>query len=212
MLAIKECDVSGSTGSNVVQRWSGEIARVSFDGPFVQIQARGAYALFDQPLPRRLIQPQCNHILFDAGCGLSRSAWSFTAEVVSGSGHSVTLDTWGLSGGLPTGWGFANYFALGYLERSSGEKLPILASGELAGGEIVLTLDRAPSVAFSASEAVVIVPGCDGRRETCQAYHVTNSSQGKFNNYAQFGGAPYVPAKNPAFTPPKRTSSQEGKK
>jgi uncharacterized phage protein (TIGR02218 family) len=197
---------------NVMPLWSGEITSVAFDGPFIRAVAKGRYALFDQPLPRFVIQPQCNHSLFDGRCGLSQSAWTFTAAVASASGHSVTLDTWARPGGLPTGWGFAQYFALGYVERASGERLPILSSTALASGAVTLTLDRAPAATLPAAEAVSVLPGCDGRRETCQPYHATDNPEGKFNNYVRFGGCPYVPAKNPAFTPPKRTASTAGKK
>jgi hypothetical protein len=197
---------------NVMPLWSGEITSVSFDGPFIRAVAKGRYALFDQPLPGLVIQPQCNHTLFDGRCGLSQSAWTFTAAVASASGHSVTLDTWARTGGLPTGWGFAQYFALGYVERASGERLPILSSTALASGAITLTLDRAPAATPTAAEAVSVIPGCDGRRESCQPYHATDNPAGKFGNYARFGGFPFVPAKNPAFTPPKRTASTAGKK
>jgi hypothetical protein len=192
--------------------WSGEITSVSFDGPYVRATAKGRYAIFDVPLPRWVIQPQCNHAVFDAGCGLTRTNWVFTAEVVSSTGDTVILDTFARSGGLPTGWGFANYFALGYVERAVGERLPIMASSALASGEITLHLDRQPGSAWGTSEAVSVIPGCDGRRETCQGYGVTLNPEGKFNNYPQFLGMPFVPAKNPAFTPPKRTESTSAKK
>lgn len=212
MVTIYECAVSGGTASSVTQRWTGEITKVSWDGPFAQATAQGPYALFDRPLPRLTIQPMCNHQVFDTLCGLDIDDWTFGAVVASDSDNQVTLDTWSLDGGLPTGWGFAGYFALGYLSRASGEKLIILDSTALASDEITLTLESAPATEWGASEAVEVVPGCDGTREGCSAYHVTNNPRGKWDNYEQFGGMPYVPPKNPSFTPLKKSNSSTGKK
>jgi hypothetical protein len=212
-LEIAECTVTGGgQGANAQPRWRGEVVRVEFEGPFAQVTCRGQWALLDRPVPRLLIQPQCNHTVFDARCGLNRLDWTFSATWVSASGATVTAVNWSRAGGLPAGFGAAHYFALGYLERPSGERLPILDSTELASGQITLTLDRAPASAWSSAEPLQVVPGCDGRRETCQAWHATNNPEGKFDNWARFGGFPWVPAKNPAFTPPKRTNLPQGKK
>src|SRR5690606_1943634 len=129
-------------GSNVAQRWSGEIVRVSFDGPFVRATARGPFSSFDRPVPRIAMQPGCNHAVFDSLCGLVLADWTFTAEHVSASGAAVTLSTWARTGGLPTGWGFPGYFALGYLERANGKRYTVIDSTSLASGQITLTLDR----------------------------------------------------------------------
>lgn len=214
LLDVFECDVSGSAGSNVVQRWSGEISRVSFVGPEFRAQCVGPYALFDRPMPRLVVQPGCNHAVFDSLCGLSRAAWTFTAAVnASVTSAQVVLKTWARPGGLPTGWGYAGYFAFGYLERtlaSITDRWMILNSTAVSGGLVTLSLDRA--AAWTVDQAVSVVPGCDGRPETCQAYHATNNPTGKFDNWVRFGGFPFVPTSNPSFSPPKRTNSSHGKK
>lgn len=210
MLEISECDVSGGTGTNVAPRWAGEIVSVRFEGPFIAAKARGSYALFDRPAPRLVIGAPCNHAVFDSLCGLSRATWTFTAQRVSNSGSTVTLGTWARSGGLPTGWGGANYFALGYIEKGT-ERFAILRSTALSSGQITLTLDRTPA-AWSSGESVNVIPGCDGAAATCRAYHLTTNPGGKFDNFSRFGGFPYVPASNPSFSPPKRTTSDYGKK
>lgn len=210
LVEISECDVSSGTGSNVTLRWSGEIISVTFEGPFVRAVARGPYALFDRPTPRLVIQPSCNHAVFDTLCALDRSAWTFTAVRVSNAGNQVTLGTWARSGGLPTGWGYVNYFALGYIEKGN-ERFAVLKSTALSSGQVTLTLDRTPS-AWGSGETVNVIPGCDGQVSTCRAYHATTNTLGRFDNFTRFGGFPYVPAKNPSFTPPKRTGDEYGKK
>lgn len=212
LLSIYTCEVTGSAGSNVTQIWTGEVRSASFDGPFVQATASGPYAIFDQPLPRRCVQPQCTHRLFDGLCGLAQADWTITGDVVSSSGHSVTLGTFARTGGLPDGFGFANWFALGYLERSTGERIAILSSTAISSGELSLTLEREPSTDWDNDESVDIIPGCDGMAATCEAYASPANPTGKFDNFANFGGFPLVPAKNPSFKPPKRTDATTGKK
>jgi hypothetical protein len=212
LLTIYECTVSGSTGSSVAQIWTGEITGVSWDGPQATITARGPYALFDRPVPRWTIRRQCNHTLFDSGCGLSFSYWTFGATVVSSSANQVTLGTFTFGDTFPAGWGFADYYALGFVARSSGEKVSILTSTAVSGGQITLTLDRTPRTAWGASEVITLVPGCDGTMDTCLAYNALLFPRGKFFNYARFGGFPYLPSKNPTAAPVKTTSGAYGKK
>lgn len=207
---ILECDVSGSAGSNVTLRWSGEISRVSFDGPFVRAACAGPYSVFDRRVPRVLLQPGCNHTVYDARCGLDVGDWTFEAAVnATVTSRTVVLKAWSRTLGLPTGWGFAGYFALGYLSRGHDRWL-VLSSSAVSGGLVTLTLDRVAT--WTADEAVTVVPGCDGRRESCMAYHATDNPEGKFSNYARFLGFPFVPPKNPSFTIPKSSGTGYGKK
>jgi len=210
LIEISECSVSGSTGSNVVSVWSGEISRISFDGPFVKAAAVGPYSVFDRQVPRIVVQPACTHAVYDAGCGLISADWTFTAAVNSTvTSNMVDLKTMAKSGGLPPGWGFVHYFALGYLSRGS-ERWLVLASSAVSGGLVTLTLDRAAT--WTVDDAVSVVPGCDGRPETCRPYNVSTNPTGKFNNFAKFLGFPFAPQKNPSFTIPKQTQGSYGKK
>lgn len=207
---IYECSVSGGTGTSVTQRWSGEVSGISFDGPFVRAACHGPYSAFDRPFPRIAIQPSCNHAAYDGGCGLSAAAWTFTAAVnATTTANVVVLKTWARTAGLPTGWGFANYFALGYVTRGT-ERWLILSSSAVSGGLVTLTLDRVAT--WTADEGVSVVPGCDGMPETCRAYHATNNPRGKFDNFARFLGFPFSPAKNPTLTPEKKSGAPNGKK
>lgn len=215
LLDVYECDVSGDTGTSVILRWTGEVSRISSQGPRIRASCAGPYALFDRPVPRLLMQGGCNHTVFDSLCGLSREDWTFAAAVnATTTGHQVVLKTWSRPGGLPTGWGSANYFALGYLERVSAgvtSRWMILASTVVSGGLVTLTVDR--SVAWTLNESVTVVPGCDGRPETCRAFDGGTNPGGKFDNYSRFGGFPFIPASDPKFTPvAKAPASSYGKK
>ena len=215
-IAIYSCDVSGSTGSNVAQVFGGEITAASFDGPFITATAAGANALFDRKFPRILLQPRCNHAVFDAGCGLDIGDWTATAEVYAVSGATVTLENFVFSGSTPGGFGFAHWFALGYIERALASLTPprvlIFDSAAISSGRIQFTLGAAPTDAFTVGESVTVVPGCDNLLETCSAYASPANPTGKFNNAANFLGFPLLPDKNPSFTPLKKSDSSLGKK
>lgn len=215
LLVIQRCEVNGSNGSNVTTLFTGEITGGTADGPMLQLTAAGDNALFDRQFPKLLMQPGCNHQLFDAGCTLVRADWTISATVYSIAGKTLTLENFTRSGGLPSGFGFAHWFALGYVQRTiSG--LPvrqiIFDSAVIASSRIALTLGSVPTWTPVFGDAVTVIPHCDGLAATCQAYNVTTNPTGKFNNYAHFLGFPFMPDKNPAFTPMKKTDSSTGKK
>lgn len=210
-LRILHSEVEGGVGSTPDQVWGGEITGVAFDGPIVSAKAAGANALFGRKTPRILMQPGCNHALFDPLCGLDRSAWQFGAEVVESDGHQVTLDSFSRTGGLPDPWGGEGYFALGIFERTAGgrpERASIWASSsklDPGGGNyrITLTLGRIPPTPMPSGTSVLVWPGCDGLRDTCVS---------KFSNFQRFGGFPFIPDRLPQFTPERRSNSNIGKK
>jgi uncharacterized phage protein (TIGR02218 family) len=204
-LAILECQVSGSDGIDVAPLWSGEITGVEFDGPYITATAAGAYRLFDQSVPRFLMQAGCNHVLYGVGCGVSRDAWRFEATVVSKDGSVMTLGSISRTGGLPGSWGQAGYFALGYVEGTvSGRtrRFPVWNSTALDGMERI-TVSLGVTVLFDVGATVYLWPGCDGEWTTCI---------NRFANSSRFGGFPHIPARAPQFTPEKKSESSTGKK
>lgn len=217
LLAIYECTVTGTTVSNVAQWFGGEITGLTqAEGPLLSLRAAGANALFDRRLLRMLLQPGCNDELFGPWCGLDRAAWEFTASVYAVSGKTITLETFSRTGGLPTGWGFAHYFALGYVQRTV-SSLPVRqlvfdSAAKDGSNRVLITFGSPPDPAFAPGDSVSIWPGCDGRPATCQAYNAGTNPTGKFNNFSKFAGFPFLPDKDPAFQPLKKHTSSTGKK
>lgn len=214
-LAIYECDVSGSAGSNVTQWFGGEITGLAAEGPTLTLSAAGANALFDRKIPRLLLQTTCNHALFDSGCGLDRDDWEFSADVYSVSGTTLVLESFARTGGLPDGFGFEHWFALGFVEATI-DGLPvrkiIFDSAAITSSRIEITLASAFEEAPAVAASVTLWPGCDGRDETCKAWHTTDCPTGKFDNYESFGGFPYIPITSPQSQPLKSSASSTGKK
>lgn len=215
-LAVYRCDVDADagTGANVAQVFAGECTRADLDGPFMRLSFAGASAAFGRKAPRLLMQPGCNHAVFDVGCGLDVEAWEFTGSVYAASGNTVTLESFAYPGGVfPSSWGTADYWALGYLQTTTRRRFVVASNtAKDVAGRVVFTLVSPPSVVLEPGDELVAVPGCDGRPETCKAYHATNNPGGKFDNFAAFLGFPRVPAKNPSFSPIKRGDSSNSKK
>lgn len=211
-LVIRECNPDGANATNVLAIWQGTITAITWDGPIATVQAEPLHATLGRHIPRLLIQHGCNHRLFDSLCGLSRSAWIFTASVVSASGPQVTIGSITRPGGLPAGFGFEHWFAWGMLERSSGEQIIIADSAALAGGQITLSLLSPPEEPLAAGETITLLPNCDGLPSTCQAYDAASNPTGKFDNWANFGGFPYLPALNPSLRVTTQSIHTGGKK
>lgn len=211
-LTVSRCTVSGGTGSASAAIFTGDLAGFRSNGPFAELRFRSASGLFDRSAPRRLMQRGCNWVVYSSPCGLSVASWTFNASVVIASGASVIVGSITRAGGLPTAFGFADWFAAGYLVRANGEHHYILGSSAISGGQISLNLLVTPATALAVAEAVTIIPGCDGAAGTCKAYSSPSNIRGKFDNFSNFGGFPFLPDTNPSFTPRKKSATTAGKK
>lgn len=82
-------DVSAGTIAIFPNGWIGpitEIGRIK-----VQMQLRSKLALLNVALPKRLFQPSCSHVLYDAGCTLNRNDFKTSGAVQSGSTQKVIV-------------------------------------------------------------------------------------------------------------------------
>jgi hypothetical protein len=195
-VTIKTVEVSGSTGSNAAVIFTGDILSAAVKGSRITAKAVNAGTVFDRQFPRFRLQVGCNHALFSPGCGLAVSDWKFTASVTAPgtAGFPFTFDVGSLArvaGTMPTisaGW-----FAGGWAEFGAGSALcrrAILDNTAASGGALTLTLGRDPVPFPIVGASVVLYPGCDGARTTCS---------GKFANFSNFGGHPFLPASNPSL-------------
>lgn len=125
--------------------------------------------------PMNLYQPPCQHVLYDAGCGLTRASFVVSNAATSGSTRSQINNTLAQA---------ADYFTQGVLTFTSGvndgqsRTVKSYAPGVLTVPYPFLTT---PGV----GDTFHIVPGCDHRQTTCDT---------KFTNVVHFKGFPCVPA------------------
>jgi hypothetical protein len=183
----------------------GECVSLTIRGRVLRVKAIAGGSIFDRPIPRFRIQPGCNHTLFDAGCGLAKADWRFTAKVgdPGSPGYPfefLLTDLVREAGEVPV-W-FENWFAGGWIEFGSGAtwcRRPILRSTTVTGGALNVTLSRDPDTFPEADDDVILYPGCDGRDVTYKAHDAGDNPEGKFGNWLNFGGHPFVPKANPSL-------------
>lgn len=217
-LKILRGAVSAGAATSVQTLFNGEVTKPERRGKLRRARAVPGGSIFDQQFPAFRLQPGCNHTLFSTGCGLAASGWKFSAAIddpgEGGYPFGFVLKTLAGVGAsaiaaLSASAVFENFFALGYLTFATGATFQsrwIVASTEPVAGAITITLDRDPDPFPLEDDVVYLYPGCDGRRQTCQAYNVTTNPAGKFNDYPNFGGHPFMPVGNPTFVRVKNPS------
>ena len=137
-----------------------------------------------QDLGRSSIQKNCRHILYDSGCGVDRSRFMATADVVDTNAQNIILNNY-----IPIGEGIKaiedqsmnNLFLLGALSyQHDGEDIhhSINAVYDVTGGLFEVGLSAYPRY-LVAGDRVNLVCGCRLTRKECTQ---------KFGNIIRFGG------------------------
>lgn len=137
-----------------------------------EISVNSDLVLLDIDMPRNLYGPNCQHVLYDSGCTLVKSAHGASGTV--GAGSSLVQINWASSSAI---------YAQGTITFSSGANTGASANVKNAdSGALYLSypLPNAPST----GDALTVYQGCDHTQYTC-----TN----KFGNLANFRGFPYIP-------------------
>lgn len=115
----------GDTSLGTIRRFAGTVGPVSNLGrSSANLTINGLTELLNLPLPGIVFQPGCSHTLFDAGCTLSKAAFTFTGTCGAGGNvisFPTSLNTTSFPGPLaaPT-----NTPALGHVNPPSGVNLP----------------------------------------------------------------------------------------
>lgn len=206
-LRVYRAVLIGGVAYNLTAAWSGEVVSASIKGKRIFAKATALGSAFDRKAPRFFLQPGCNHGLFSVGCGLSKSNFVHTAILTAvgtaGFPYIFTIGSLARSGGAVLT--ATDIFAGGWadINPGNGNLRAILASTAVVGGSCVLTLSGDPAPFPSNGDPIIIYPGCDGRKETCA---------GTFNNYANFGGHPFVPTGNPSLFKLSSDAGSGGKK
>lgn len=193
---IFEADVTVDAAGNLRCLFVGEVTQATPDGPFIDATAASLSSLFDRQIPRRLYQPGCNWVLFEPKCGMVRAGWQWVGTVAGFNPATMELSLTGVaSTAIPVNGAVlaAHFFAGGYLYAGAGNAVQyrmISDSTAVAAGALSLVL-ATPFTSVPANGTLVyFYPGCDGASTTCA---------GRFNNYANFGGTPFIPAANPTM-------------
>jgi uncharacterized phage protein (TIGR02218 family) len=147
---------------------------VSLTRTSAEMKVKSDLALLDVQMPRRLYQTNCLNTLYDAGCGLSKSAFSFSGTVEAGS----TLTTINWSGATSAA------FWLGTVTFTTGDNISISRTIKNSNG-FQLILNTPLARPCSTGDSFVATWGCDKTANTCTT---------KFNNFANNTSFPFVPS------------------
>jgi len=138
-----------------------------------QITVNSDLVLLDLQMPRNVYSPSCQHVLYDSGCTLVKSAFGAAGTV--GAGSTPSTVNW--AGADPK-------FNQGTITFSSGVNAGVSANVKSAVSGVSVALAYPILNAPAAGDAFTVYQGCDHTQFTC-----TN----KFGNLANFRGFPYVP-------------------
>jgi uncharacterized phage protein (TIGR02218 family) len=153
--------------------FKGRVAQIDSIGrTSAQVTVASDLVLLDIDMPRNCYQANCQHVLYDANCGVVAGTYSTSGNV--GAGSTRTQIEWS---------GAASAHQQGTITLTSGANTGVTATIKSAGSswlQLAYPLPYAPAAGdvFSASY------GCDRTMATCQS---------RFNNLSQFRGFPFVP-------------------
>lgn len=207
MLSIYEVDVVSGAAANAVRHFYGEVTGCRSVGPVLTATAKSFGSVLDRKIPRALIQPTCNHTVYDTGCGLSKASFQYDALIVSWTPATSVLVVGTITKATVAQTGLAAHlFANGIIEVGTGAARQQRWIGDnlvQSGSNLSITLASPLSGTWSAGTAVKFYPGCDGRYSTCTS---------KFSNGVKFGGFPFMPIGNPSLIRISKNLSVGGKK
>ncbi len=148
----------------------------------VELKLKSPLSLLDIDMPRNTYQPSCQWTLFDPGCGLIKSAFTFSGNVATVSPDFADIT---VTGGIPTPTGADGLptYAFGRLLFTSGVNQNLQVS---INSNDATTVDFLfpPVRNIQIGDTFQMWPGCAKNDNACL---------NKFNNMVHFRGFPRVP-------------------
>lgn len=180
-ITIKRVDREGG-GTYII--WKGKVSTIEVLENMAMFRCPTRFSsILTARVPTVVIQPQCNHILYDSRCGLNRNDYKYTADVTSVVGSILFIDI-----SLPASngtFGPNNDFLNGEVVRLlTGERRTITGTN-FTGTSVTISYP----LEIEVGESIEITEGCD---------HLQLSNYGcfKFNNLVNFGAFPLVPGED----------------
>lgn len=157
--------------------WRGRVATIEVKGIVATFKCPTRFiSILDGRVPTIVIQPQCNHVLFDARCGLDRATYTFTRTVSGFFGDWVLF-----SGALPAsnpGLGAHNDFLNGEVINTRTNETRTITAVNGTNNGIQINYEFAELLV---GDEIEISQGCD---------HNLLSDYGcsRYNNKVNYGG------------------------
>ena len=167
-------DVIGGTLIGGVILFKGRLGAIDEIGRVgAKLAVNSDLVLLDIDMPRNVYQPTCLHTLYDAGCTLSKAAFSAGGTV--GAASTASLVNWS---------GASLSYQQGTITFTSGVNSGVTGTIGSAVAGVSLALIYPLQSPPSTGDAFTVAFGCDHTPATCKA---------RFNNLTNFRGFPYVP-------------------
>lgn len=131
-----------------------------------------------RPVPSRVFSRQCNHVLYDSGCGVNPASHQYTGVAATTADPRI-ITVSGIDSSEGVGWATG-----GYVEFN-GDFRGVFS--HVATDTLVLAVPFKDDVG---GESVDVFAGCDHNFDG-------DCSATKFNNQDRYNGFPYIPTKNP---------------
>ncbi len=172
---------SNSNQIGTVIRFSGVVGPVDeLTRSYVKLTVNSGTQYLTMHLPPVIMQPNCVHTLFDAGCGLSKASFAESNAVQGGSTVNKIISLSAKADG---------YYDNGQILFTSGPNNGLLKAVKQYFAKEFFFNSPLPFPP-NAGDAFTAYPGDDKTQATCA---------NKFNNLANFGGFPYVPVPETAI-------------
>jgi len=164
----------------VVAHWKGRVVSARTEGPRIILRCESLFTAMRREGVRAKYQRLCRHALYAGGCRLDIETFFVIGTATARSGLQITVPE---AAAQPNGWyrgGVLRHAGLlGFITGHTGTTLTL--AGRMPDLEVAVD---DPGI----TSAIEIAPGCDLRRDTCNA---------KFSNLLNFGGFPDIPGRNP---------------
>ena len=172
-----------SNGNQIgtVVRFSGVVGPVDeLTRSYVKFTVHAGTQFLTMQLPPIIMQPNCVHTLFDAGCGLVKASFAEANTVQGGSTVNKLISLSAKADG---------YYDNGQIVFTSGPNTGLTKAVKQYFAKNFFFNSPLPFPP-NAGDAFTAWPGDDKTQATCAS---------KFNNLANFGGFPYVPVPETAI-------------
>ena len=157
----------------------GQLSRPAYKGNVVQLECVGFEKFLSLPVPRHRWTPQCNHTLYDDGCGLTKATFAVSAATLTSvSSNGLVINAAAMDA--------APYsLTRGFIQWRVHKRLIVSHSGTAIGIRFAI-----PGFTSGATD-VAVYPGCDKTMARCTALGNMNGALDRFF------GMPYIPSDNP---------------
>lgn len=163
----------GSVPNGVLNVFDGSVIAIEPSNTEVRLTVKSNLARLNELTPRRLFQPQCPYLVYDASCGATQASFTDARTVAAGTTVSTLVINTSSTRAVV---GSRVQFTSGVL--SGGNYTVVSVAGTSLG-----LFPRMPSVP-SNGDTLNVIRGCDKTRATCTSV---------FSNIARFGGFPDAP-------------------